>query len=77
MRDTRFVFKDKNEKTEKQTKYHGSDSLMCSTDPKDSKEGRQLPANDFDSANYALMIFDKKKNAFRLVPIRRHIYFEK
>ena len=27
--------------------------------------------------NYALMIYDKKKEAFRLVPIQKHIYFEK
>lgn len=78
MRDKRFVFKDKNEKTEKVTKFHGSDSRTYSGNAKVTREGSTLlPTNDFDSANYALMIFDKKKNAFRLVPIRRHFYFEK
>ena len=62
---------------EKVTKFHGLDSTMYSGNAKNTREGKLLPANDFDSANYALMIFDKKKNAFRLVPIRRHFYFEK
>ena len=42
-----------------------------------TKKGQKTPANDFNSAKYALMIFDQKKNGFRLVPINRHLDFEK
>lgn len=77
MRDKKFVYKDKNEKTDKVTRFHGADNNQYAGTGKSTREGRLMPSNDFDSANYALMIFDKKKNAFRLVPIRRHFYFEK
>lgn len=34
-----------------------------------AENGHEQDAPNFQSANYALMIFDKKKSAFRLVPI--------
>ena len=30
-----------------------------------------------DRSNYALMTFDRKREAFRMVPIQRHLLFEK
>ena len=59
-------------------KYQGKDSTVYSGTSKNkpNKEPK-LPDNDFQSSNYALMIYDQKKNAFRLVPINRHIQFER
>ena len=34
-------------------------------------------SNNFQQANYALMMYDKKRDAFRMVPIQRHLFFEK
>ena len=55
--------------------YHGKNSTMYSGSAKPTGifEEQSLPNNDFKSANYALMIFDKSKQAFRLVPIQNHI----
>jgi hypothetical protein len=32
---------------------------------------------DFGKANFAIMIYDKKLNGFRIVPVHRHFFFEK
>ena len=68
----RFIFEEHDQK-EGKIKYYGKDSTKY--DAKDV-QAKSAP-NDMNAANYALMIFDKKRNAFRLVPIQRHIYFEK
>lgn len=59
----------------KTIKYAGKDSTVYSgTNLSKMKVGEtKLPDNDFKSSNYAIMIYDQKKNAFRLVPINRHI----
>lgn len=69
----RFIFEEKAEDG-RLSRYIGKDSTNYSGS---LKSKQKLPTNDFTSANYALMIFDQKKNAFRLVPINRHLYFEK
>lgn len=64
----------------KTNKYIGKDSTIFSGSVKSKQKAvneTKLPDNDLQSANYALMIYDQKKNAFRLVPINRHIQFEK
>ena len=33
--------------------------------------------NNFKKADYGILIFDKKRQAFRLEPLNRHIFFEK
>ena len=39
---------------------------------------RDDPAtNAFDKANYGVLVFDKKRQAFRLEPFHRHFLFEK
>jgi hypothetical protein len=60
-------------------KYHGKDSTKYQSKRKGpaDREQKRVEASAQNqnedgvsqSANYALMIFDKKKNAFRLVPI--------
>ena len=62
----------------KTIKYQGKDSTVYSGTSKNRpNQEPKLPDNDFQSSNYALMIYDQKKNAFRLVPINRHIQFER
>jgi hypothetical protein len=34
-------------------------------------------AGEPSTANYAIMIYDSKKNEFRIVPIEKHFVFEK
>lgn len=60
-------------------KYVGQDSTLYSADVKafKTKPKQIAPANDFTQANYALMIFDRKINGVRIVPVHRHLSFEK
>jgi hypothetical protein len=68
----RFVYEENNDGENQ--KFYGKDSTkFAGSIP--SKSKTQIPPNDFNSSNYALMIFDKSKNGFRLVPIQRHIFF--
>ena len=54
------------------------DSSTYSGQSETTKQGVKLDAaNDFESANYALMIYDKNKYCFRLVPVNRQIHFER
>jgi hypothetical protein len=41
------------------------------------KAKNEASSNKFKTANYGLMIYDKQRDAFRLVPIHRHLAFEK
>jgi len=49
--------------------YYGVDSAKFGSNSKQN--------SDFKTANFAFMIFDKKVNGFRIVPITKHIAFEK
>ena len=68
----RFVYEESNEG--EITRFYGKDSTKFSASIP-SKSKASIAPNDFNSSNYALMIFDKNKNGYRLVPIQRHIYF--
>ena len=74
-KETRYVYDDKvKEESGSKTKivtYHGKDSAV------NSSSHVKATKNDFASANYAFMIYDKNKDVFRLVPIQKHLYFEK
>ena len=51
--------------------YHGFDSSKLEA------KGSQNSTNAIDRSHYALMTFDKKREAFRMVPIQSHLLFEK
>ena len=40
-------------------------------------EREDAATNSFEKANYGVLIFDKKRQAFRLEPFHRHFLFEK
>lgn len=61
---SQLVFEDKD--GERTVRYHGSDS----------RAGQDSKQKDQKVAYYGLMILDKKREVFRLVPIQKHLYFE-
>jgi len=60
-------------------KFVGHDSTVYSADwiAKKGQPKTICPPNEFTTANFALMIFDKKIGGFRMVPVHQHINFEK
>lgn len=58
-----FAFDFKSSKGPKKTVYYGFDSSKM------EMIGSQNAATAIDRSNYALMTFDKKRDAFRMVPI--------
>lgn len=62
------------------TRFAGHDSTLYSAEYLVNKKEHTkdiAPANNYEAANYALMIYDKKINGLRIVPIHKHISFEK
>lgn len=61
-------------------KYIGHDSSLFSTQTVVNKtDGSKsfAEANDFGKANFAIMIYSKELDGFRIVPVHRHFFFEK
>lgn len=60
----------------KEVLFHGEETATYSGQFQSTKGNHFYKPNNFESANYALMIYDKKQEAFRLVPVQRHLHFE-
>lgn len=59
-----------------QVTFIGKDAGKFSGQLKPEEKNNPLE-NNFKKADYGILIFDKKRQAFRLEPLNRHIFFEK
>lgn len=74
-KQTKLIFEESNPNCQSGfNKFIGQESTLFGAETHPSKTGEN---NDIGKANYAIMIFDKKVNGFRIVPVQRHFLFEK